>query len=346
HLKKCLIKVPHTLNGDGFDSFFEEVLVFKPFYTGFSSLFRYAAIKKQLGFLRKTLDVNPGEVLLDYTDYEVLNQYIIALFTERGGRVILMEDGMATVCVANLPVKPLHWKNQLTRVVLRKIYGFNFLQMREDGEVAFPMIDDTYIQALALSIKANIRRTIPVYQLKIRLGNGLHNKQKLLFINQDLYNFNFFTLGAFAENLAKLLKTVAPQFREVFFKFHPRERPEDRTFIAKVLSPLGISVVNDNGSVEELVESMEPGYVASFYSSGLKSLYFKGIEPFFLYHLFPVLSGSDLTRNITSYLKSINYNFVTSLEEVRPGYRSGITMTGRSHTLYELIQIVENQYNE
>ena len=136
------------------------------------------------------------------------------------------------------------------------------------------------------------------------------------------------------------MSVLSASFTTVYFKFHPREEAGVREEISRMSdSFINVSLITDFRSpVENQVEELRPAYSAAFYSNSLRSLYFKGVEPFFLFHLLPGLKNSAVGELMGQYLDHLGYNFISSYSDMRPGYKCGIRLEKKGLTLDELIK--------
>ncbi|MEI3801752.1 MULTISPECIES: polysialyltransferase family glycosyltransferase [unclassified Chitinophaga] len=336
-----LIRVPHMLNPEGaYLKNFKKVYTFTSSVNGIKSLFYYFRIKKNLAEVRKLIQPVATDTLIFFTDYEILNQFIVKLFKDAGCKVVMLEDGMATVAVGNMTSTGLSLKYAFQKWVLRTIYKFDFMDIiAEKNSLPLPVIKDEYIDAIGLSIKSPFQRNIPVYQLKAKEApiSGLKD-DTVIFINQDIYNLPNINFPDYLKYLSEILETLSTNFKNVYFKFHPRETLETRTEIEKITRRFtGVILVDDfKTPVERQVEQLLPKYSTSFYSNSLRSLYFKGIEPFFLYHLIPELKHSSVGQMMDGYLNYIGYNFVANFAGVRAGYHCGLELAENGATLSQL----------
>lgn len=334
-----LIKVPHTLSLTEFDAHFDEVIEFAPFHAALRNIIRPGYGQATFREIRERIKPEKHDVLIVFTDYEVVNQYIISLFHENGARVVMLEDGMATVSVGNLKEGPVHFKTSIVRWILRNKYGMKYLNILEGNNFPLPVISDMYVDVLGLSIKAPLLRNIPVCQLRPPVSISANtDNDAVQFINQDLYNLNLMTMQEYREALTDILTAMTRNFLRVIFKCHPREKEEDiaqyQDIIAKFPS---VTLVKGLEPIEAQAKQYMPRYNVSFYSSALKSLYFKGAEPLYVFHLIPSLWNSAFGKVLYDYLHFINYKFINSFDDIKSGYHCNITLDKEGKSLTELL---------
>lgn len=337
-----LITVPHTLNSvDKRYGLFADVFTFESPFKGIKSSFKYTHIVNTLREVKRKIKPVEKDQLIFFTDFEILNQYIVSIFKAANARVIMLEDAMATVTVGNMDFTKLPFKDSIQKWMLKNVYGLSFLNfIAEKNSSSLPVMEDKYIDAIGLSILSPLKRKIPVHQLSVT-ENKINDLKKgsVLFINQDIYNFDNISFESYLEFVKKILTVLAENFEEVYFKFHPRETEEVRNRIKSLTDALDsvVLITEFKVPVERQVEQLRPGYSVSFYSNSLKSLYFKGIEPFFIYHLIPGLKDSAVGHMMTNYLQHVNYQFIEKIEEMAPGYKSGIEIANSSVALEHLL---------
>ena len=152
----ALIRVPHTLDLKGsYQDRFTRIFTYQSPITGVKSLLAFGSIKRTLAHISQELKPRENDVLVFFTEFEILNQYIVKIFKDAGARVIMLEDGMATVALGNMKAETLPLRYWLYRAVLRSVYGFKTLNViMAKGLPPFPVMEDKYIDAIGLSIKS------------------------------------------------------------------------------------------------------------------------------------------------------------------------------------------------
>ncbi|NLR61863.1 hypothetical protein HGH93_27455 [Chitinophaga polysaccharea] len=346
--KSVLIRIPHTLNlEDPYTKKFNKVLTFQSPFRGIKSLLKYSKIIGTLSSVREAIKPTAEDTLIFFTDFEILNQYIVSLFKNAGSKVIMLEDGMATVTVGNMTSHQLSFKDRLHKWGLKNIYGLRFVDFVGENKLSLlPVIADHYVDAVGLSIKSPFKRNISVFQLKVKEQQVAGLKMDtVIFINQDIYNFIDISFDNYLAFLKNVFKELEMKFKTVYFKFHPRETEPFRAMVKEAASsfPAILFVDDFKTPVERQVEIFQPQYAVSFYSNSLRSLYFRGVEPFFLYHLLSEVKDTQLGVTMTSYLNYLEYNFISTIDDIKPGYKSGIKLDADHITLNELISIVKSK---
>jgi hypothetical protein len=85
-----------------------------------------------------------------------------------------------------------------------------------------------------------------------------------------------------------------------------------------------IEIIDRQGTIEDMILDYRPEVLASYFSTALSSIEYKGIEPLYLYHLLDDLKDQPVFAVVSRILRTWDYHFVESDEDVRSGYRSGI----------------------
>lgn len=332
-----LIKVPHSLGDELYDLSFDHILEFRHFYLGLKSLFNYGKIKQSHRAIDKLLRVENGDILFVYTDNEILNQYIISKFYNKKCKVYMLEDGLATALVYNLSPKKLPFKEYLKLQILKYLYGYTFTSVVFENKNYYPVINEEFITSILFYLKTSINRNIPVKYLKNNVNRlPTLNPNVALFLNQDTYRFDQ-TEESYFEDLTKIFLQIHKNFKQIVFKFHPREAAEFKIKIKNVLSNYpNIQYIDTFASVESIISNFSPKYAISYYSSSLKNLFFFGIQPVFIYHLLPTISNNEFSKILNKYLKNLNYNFPKSLQEINVEYQSGLTIPNQTLTIDNL----------
>ena len=333
-----LIQIPHHLNVIYNDQRFVEITSFKPFFIGIKSLIKYCKIKQLHTVIDKMIFPQKEDILLVFTEYEILNQYIIQKFKRVNAKIWLLEDGLATMAIFNGTFKPYRWKHYIMRWVLRKIYGYKYLDVLYDGKNIFPIMTGKIFEGVCVSLGISIKRELKLfrYRKQYELISGL-NRKYAIFLNEDIYKF-YCDFDEYLKFLLATLNVISNNFDIVYFKFHPRESDYYRKLINKNINRYSnIIIIEENQIVEKIIENYKPKYAISFLSGSIINLLFKGLQPIYIYHLFPTLLKNPVLQGLTVYLESINYRYVSSLSEINDSYSSGIVLPEESPSLRELI---------
>ncbi|MBC6110548.1 polysialyltransferase family glycosyltransferase [Pedobacter fastidiosus] len=325
-----LIKVPHNLGKGKINRTFKSEFTYPYFFSGLKSILNYGTIKKVQGQIDDDIFPNSGDTLLVYTEYELLNQYIIQKFADVNANIWLMEDGLATMALFNMKSEKLPFKLQLLQLVMRKIYGYKNLEMIYDGANGFPIMKDLLFRGVLVSLGKKIKRKIPL----IRVSKNIEKMDALkanaaIFLNEDLYNF-YCDFPTYIHYLSEFLTEASANFEVLFFKFHPRETEELKKSISQILLnyPNVIIIEQSELLIEEIIDQYRPKFAISFLSASSINLSFFGLEPVYIYHLFEQLSCNSVIDGLTAYLKSINYNFVPNLAAIRVDFNSNLKLEG------------------
>ncbi|MGE6220118.1 polysialyltransferase family glycosyltransferase [Nubsella zeaxanthinifaciens] len=334
----ALIQVPHTLAIVTENPRYSKIYNFEYFYKGFLSLFNFKKISKIHKQVDIEIKVHKEDVLFVYSDYEILNQYIIAKFKKAGCKVYILEDGLATALVYNLTTKPLPFKQRLELLIFRYLLGYSYTEMVFENENYYPVINDQYVDGVCFYLETKIKRNIPIYYLKNNTKRLEHLQDNVaVFLNQDTYLFDQ-SEESYFEDLQLIFSQISKNFSKIIFKFHPRETEEKKKQIKLALNNyVNIEYIENKIAVEDLIRSINPKYAISYYSSSLKNLFFLGVEPVFIYHLLPSISNNEFSIILTKYLTNLNYTFLNSFEELSPKYNTNLSMVAVTNQLKDLI---------
>ena len=203
-------------------------------------------------------------------------------------------------------------------------------------------MEDSLIDGVCLYNTVRLTRCIPVKQVQRNtkpisdLASG-----RVVFLNEALYQ-NYQTDEQYLEGLKQIILQLARGYREIIFKFHPRETFEWRKKIEREILSLDtkISVIEEDAAIEDMIEKYKPAAAASYFCSALLTLSDRGIEPIYLYHLIPELAAQTVFKETSKVLDEIGYMFVSDFSEVKDGYVSGIVGTDRNKGAYKLADII------
>lgn len=339
--KISLIQIPHSLIPVNQDDRFTNIYTYNRFVKNVFSLLYFKKIFKIHNKIRKEIFPNENDILLVYTEYEILNQFIIKIFHEAKSKILLLEDGLATMTLCNSDFKTGNIKSRIYEFILKKIYGYKSLKIYDLPDPT-PLMNDYLFNGVCVRLGISINRNIPLFNFSSNKNQKIEdlNYDKAIFINNDLYNF-FCTYEDYIEILENTLKLISTQFTEIYFKFHPRE---SKDYIVKISSKIqqipNIKILKTDEIIENQVLSIKPKFAFSFVSAALINLFHKGIIPVFLYETDYRLSNDKFVREIRNFLHSINYKPINNVTKFDKSYDCGLEDNNENvKTLYEIIKL-------
>jgi len=324
-----LITVPHALSGTIATDRFAAVHRFEtplgrtrmP-----TTLWRYAARAREVA---EALRPGPGDTLLFFTEVEWLNQIVVQHFHARRARVVMLEDGgFATYIPMSVPAsEPLTWRERCIQAAYRLVPGLSHSRLFKVNGHLFPRLPDDAIDAIGLYRNVPLHRDVAIRHVRRPARKTCDLRPgRVLFLNERMYD-HYQTAETYLAGLRQLMRALVAGFDSVQFKFHPRE-PQDwkdriRDLLAREFP--AIEIIDRPGTIEEMILDYRPEVLASYFSAGLLSIEYRGIEPLYLYPLLGDLVDQPVFSIATRILTAWGYRFVASEAEVRHGYRSGIT---------------------
>jgi hypothetical protein len=290
--------------------------------------------------INKELFVSRNDVLLVYTEYDLVNQYIIEKFKKGGAKVYLLEDGAATAYLFMSAKAKTSIKNHIKKWVLKLLYGFFNTRLLFDGNSTFPLLKDCCIDGVCFYLKpAEIIRGIKVYQIRNNIPKmDSLNTRCAIFLNQGMCP-TYENFDVYVKCLNNILRQLSESFDKFYFKFHPRESVDEISRIRGIVEKNNGIIIDSKGAIEDIIAEYKPKYAASFFSSSLTNLSFMGIEPMFLHRFITDYKNKQALAHFDNYLNSLGYNFISSLEEINANYESGIV--GKSQEEISIRQILQ-----
>ena len=323
-----LITVPHALSAISTGRFtsvhrFETPLgqTRMPF-----TLWRYRTRAREVATI---LQPQRGDTLLFFTEAEWLNQIVVQHFRTCGARIVMLEDGgFATYIPMSVDSsEPLSWRERCVAAGYRLVPGLADSRLVKVNHQLFPRLPDSAIDAIGLYQDVPLNRDIAIRRVRkparkpceIRPGS-------VIFLNERMYD-HYQAAEVYLAGLRRIMKALTGGFDSVLFKFHPREPQDWKLRIRELLRNEfpAVEVIDRPGTIEEMILDYRPEVLASYFSAGLLSIEYEGIEPMYLYPLLDDLVDQPVFRIATRILTAWGYRFVASDEGVRSGYRSGIT---------------------
>lgn len=322
-----LIAFPHTLTLPVDQQVFESVIVLEtPASQGWLKAWRqYLTIG---GRLRALLAPTSDDVLVLFTEFELLNQLAAIQFKQAGARVYLIEDGGVGTYIPLALERPeaFSLKNRVYACMIRAIPGLRQTHFTKFDGVMFPLLADRYLDGVLLYRDVAIRRNIPVLQIARPAASCIDVETgRVVFLNQPFYSEHIQSPEAYADGLRRIMTALCDGFDEVFFKFHPRELQAAREAIVRdVLAAFRqVTIVEGNDPFESMLAQLRPEVVASYNSTPLFNLVGTGIQPMFVYALLPDLRGLPSFRTMHELLEAWDYQFPAAWAELRSGFSAG-----------------------
>lgn len=315
HLKdyeKCLIQIPHRLNVIESHKDFKKVYTFNSPFKNLNRLYNFFKTRKILKENPK-LEIKSSDILFFYTEYEILNQVIASEFKLNGGKVFLIEEGLATyLTYSALHKNPLPLKQQLQLFYLKNILRYHYIEFLNINNIIFPQISEKYLDGLLLYLDVNINRNIKKYLIKKEVTILDLDPQKALFLNERIYDY-YCSKKDFELIIYDIIDKISFKFKNVWFKFHPSETVENKKWIKKILSGINnIIFIEESEPIEILITKYNSKYVFSFFSAALLNLYFRGVIPIYIFHIYDKISKQEVSKNVRYILDNLNYNFIKS----------------------------------
>jgi hypothetical protein len=340
----CLIEIPHTLDE-------RQHVGLKSIFT-YSSSAKYKITKQIVSYISSIRRINneitpkSTDTLFFYTEYEILNQYLVSRFKDIGARIFLIEDGGFGTYVPFRVVASeiLTFKEAIKMAIYRRLPGLSNICFHKLNGHIFPRLPDNRIDSVLLYYPLKIARTIDVKLLKRPYQKPLHIvPNRVIFLNEALYEI-YQDSGSYLHGLEQIISHLCKAFDEVIFKFHPRETLEWRQKIRDVvLSRYSkVCIIEENFAIEEVIEAYVPSVAASYFCSALLSLCDRGIQPLYLYHLIPEIEKQPVFIETTKILTEMGYIFVKNWSNIDSTYKSGLTGCLRTQDALNLRQIVED----
>jgi hypothetical protein len=325
--RTALIAIPHTLTRTLDPALFDPIISL-PTPAHLSWPRAWLRYLRARGRVRQVLPATGADVLLLFTEYELLNQLAARVFKERGGAAYLIEDGgVGTYIPLTLKQpEPYSWKNRLLQASMRAIPGLGGTRFTKFDGILFPMMDDRHLDGVCLYRPMRITRRVPVrviarptlQPVPIRAG-------RVVFLNQPLYSEHIQNESDYADGLRKILGALSAGYPDVLFKFHPREPASARERITRdILDAFpGVRVVEGNQPFEAMLAELCPEAVASYNSTPLLNLTGTGVQPLFVYHLLPDLRRAPSFDAMHALLEAWGYEFAADWGQVAAGYHAG-----------------------
>ncbi|WP_434341254.1 polysialyltransferase family glycosyltransferase [Motilimonas cestriensis] len=303
------ICIPHTLDmtvvkESGWSSIvFESPLVKRG---GCFNVFHMLKIKRRIN---NELTFKVNDAVFFYTEFELLNQYILKRASRNNSSCTLVEEnGLATYAVNKLATP-----ENLTRYVFerpRHIFFLLFFSLlkamcvKTKSEI-LPVMEDLIISDVVYYQNVKVNRDVKVKIVKYNAGPKKNsaikkNESESLYLSQDVYNF-FMSIPEYLDHLDFVFREILKDFDVINFKFHPREVGTAIEDEIKKRFPF-LHIISDNRPVEMLISDLSPALLVSFSSSALVPLKRQGWKVLFT---MPYWKGHENDRLLIALAESM-----------------------------------------
>ena len=246
---------------------------------------------------------------------------------------------MASAIYYNTPSDPLSKRALFFKYFIRIYYGIKGFNPYHKSNYYYPMMSDNFFSGVCFSLPTSIKRNIPVYIINKKkfLNTTDTDPSYAIFLNEPLYSF-YTDFNTYLENLDFIFSQIGSNFKKIYFKFHPDEFESINSInIQKKLSKYNnIEFLKTNRIIEDLTKDYDAKIVISYFCSALNNLLFYGLEPVYIFHLVDFINNNTVFNQLKIYLNALNYNFIKSLNEITPEYKSNLI-----DKIYEGIHIHE-----
>ncbi|HQG76615.1 MAG TPA: polysialyltransferase family glycosyltransferase [Bacteroidales bacterium] len=329
-----LIQIPYSLNPVLEDVRFKKIITLEKlphsieYLKNFPRLLIKLILRNHKIVTEAKKKIKPGkkDILFVFTETELLNSIIINTFKRKRATIFLIEDGLASYLYYNMKSDPFSKRVKALKVLIRLVYGLKGFSPFNVNGYFYPQISDKYFSGICYFYPITIKRQIQVFKLMNPVKPLIFNSKytNAIFLSQPIY-YRFVSLDNYLVSLDLIFSNIASCFAVIYVKLHPDERDNGiGTKISGITKKYSnVRLIHTSDIVENIIQDINTSYAISFSSTALMSLAFFGIEPIYLYHLFNFMEG-ETSQYLTTYLKTLNYNFPQSFLDIKPGYKSGL----------------------
>ena len=314
-----LIKIPHQLTlkpSELFKQQFEFPQLISRLKDHFK-IFRILSILKSIRI--KLKNINKGDVLIIYTEYEYLNHYVVKLFKKKGARIVIIEEGIPTyISFTTIPEPIKELKKKVLIYYLKIIIGIRKSTIVNINGIASSRMSDNQFEKILLYSDLKINRKIPMGLLqtkKITFDNLDDNT--VLYLNENIYDLHC-TMEKYLEIIEIILENLTQQFEKVYFKFHPREKEFGVSECKKIINNYPkVSIIEEKTPVELMIEIIGAKSVVSFGAQTLLYLSNSNCKCIYIMHLFPELLKDKEISNMKTIIDKMSYTFLSNWDNIR-----------------------------
>lgn len=328
-LATSLIVVRHSLQCEPAKDLYERIDSFASPVRGRRWLAAWPRYFGAWRAMQRRLHPTADDVLIIYTEFELLNHCAVLHFHRAGAKVIHVEDGGIGTYIpfADIDSQPLNPRERVVAWMTKRLPGMGDTVFKKINGVVFPWRPDSQIDLLCVYRRfqpARHIRTVTVSH-EVDTTEVARTPGRVVFLNECIYD-HYQDAQTYLQGLARILKALTTGYSEVFFKFHPRETQAWRERIrSQILARFPkVQVIQESAPFELLLTRYAPEALASYIATPLLNLEGTGVEPLFLFHLLEDLRTQPVFAQLSALLRQWNYHFAENWAEARCGYRSHI----------------------
>lgn len=291
--------------------------------------------------LNQVIDFKGNDILIIFTEYQLNNAVLAKKMKMAGGKVYLFDEGIGFYFNNSTHhKKSLSFKKLIFKFILY-FHGIPVLPKNAHEGVIFSikdvLIDKIYLRAL-IPINRNVPIEISPLSDVRRSRLSSEHETAAFFVAT---NFDCFGLKKEEMELArKVINHLTKVFSKVYIKIHPSDYFSKNDVYDFYLSfnSKNLQVVDNSINAIKVIELYNPRVVVGSMSTVLFDAISEGAEAIFTYHLLPYVENFGV---YTHTLVSLSYNFVKSIDEITPEYKSGIdkhNLFGKSSSAIDLME--------
>lgn len=239
-------------------------------------------------------------------------------FRKSGAKVYIIEDGgfptYLTYSVKNDKNLPL--KKLIKLLYLKYILGYKYVEFLYYNNIVFPQINEKFIDGVLLYLDVPVLRKIKKHIIQSEQKELSLDKSKAIYLNEKLYE-HYCTKEEYKTILNHVLSNLSRNFKEVYFKFHPRESEDNRVWQLAIMNKYkNITLIDNSEPIENLLETYNAKYVFSYLSAALLNLKRIGATPIYLFHLYQELNVNPVFIRMQEILINLDYKFINDFDTI------------------------------
>lgn len=286
--------------------------------------------------IKRLFNFTSSDILIVMTEYELNNALFAKEMHRSGGKAYIFDEGIGFY-FNNSPYHNTHTK-RIDKIYL-SLYNIAFKGMgipayakkAQEGRM-FACISDVLINKIYSSMNLPINRQIPINGYRSMLSSATGCRQ----LNPEIAiifatNFECFNLKKEEMHLAALaIEQMAGEFSEVYIKVHPSDYIAQNEVCAfyEALKCKNVRLVDNSLTAVQAINFYRPAIVVGTMSTSLFDAMLLGCQPIFLFHMLPAIAEFGVFKFT---LDNLNYNFISSLNDIFPGYECKVNIAYLIH---------------
>lgn len=271
------------------------------------------------------------DILIINTEYQINNAFLARQMRKAGGLIFLYDEGIAFY-FNNSPYYDQHVTSSDRFFLTFYNLAFKALGIPASARKGFEgrmyvRINSAYIDKIYLRMRLPVSRKEPLQGYKNFLADTRFTEstdpETVIFFATNLTDYGLKDQEVLLSQ--KVIERLSATFKNVLLKIHPADCAEKNDIYLMYQSLVDkyphVKIIDNSIVGNDAIRQFRPRVVVGTVGATLFDAFFFGCQTIFLFPLLDPVPEFDICRYT---LNRLSYNFIRSVEEIRPEYQSGV----------------------